>query len=71
MSQKKKLLLNFLWFLIGMSAIVAIPLLVIERCSEAGKPEIRDNHGQQRGSIDNSHGGVANLLDSNYSRHTA
>ena len=52
--KKKKILLNFLWFLLGMSAIVAIPLLLIEQCSEAGKPETRENQGQKQGSVDHS-----------------
>jgi hypothetical protein len=51
MSNKKKVLLNFLWFLVGMAAIVAVPLLLIEQCSEAGKPEIR---GQKQGSVEHS-----------------
>jgi len=54
MIKKKKILLNFLWFLLGMSAIVAIPLLLIEQCSEARKPEIRENQGQKQGSVDHS-----------------
>ena len=54
MSNKKKILLNFLWFLVGMAAIAAIPLLLIEKCSEAKKPEIRGNQGQRQGSIDHS-----------------
>jgi hypothetical protein len=53
---KKKLLLNFLWFLLGMTAIVAIPLLLIEQCSEARKPEIRESQGQKQGSVDHSLG---------------
>ena len=40
MIKKKKILLNFLWFLLGMSAIVAIPLLLIEQYSEAREPGI-------------------------------
>ena len=47
-------MLNFLWFLVGMAAIAAIPLLLIEQCSEAGKPEIRENQGQKHGSVDHS-----------------
>ena len=34
MTLKKKLLLNFLWFLLGMAAIVVIPLILIEQCSQ-------------------------------------
>jgi hypothetical protein len=52
--KKKKILLNFLWFLVGMTAIVAIPLLLIEQCSEARKPEISENQGQKQGSVDHS-----------------
>jgi hypothetical protein len=37
-----------------MSAIVAIPLLLIEQCSEAKKPEIRETQGQKQGSVDHS-----------------
>jgi hypothetical protein len=51
---KKKILLNFLWFLVGMAAIAAIPLLLIVQCSEAGKPETRENQGQKQGSVDHS-----------------
>jgi hypothetical protein len=51
---KKKILLNFLWFLIGMAVIAAIPLLLISQCSEARKPEIRENQGQKQGSVDHS-----------------
>jgi hypothetical protein len=54
MIKKKKILLNFLWFLLGMSAIVAIPLLLIEQCSEAEKPETRENQSQKQGSVDHS-----------------
>jgi inner membrane protein involved in colicin E2 resistance len=54
MSQKKKVLLNFLWFLVGMAAIAAIPLLLIEKCSEARKPKIRENQSQKQGSVDHS-----------------
>jgi hypothetical protein len=54
MSNKKKVLLNFLWFLVGMAAIVAIPLLLIEQCSEARKPETSGTHGQKQGSVDHS-----------------
>jgi|GEM_PF-1418972 len=54
MINKKKILLNFLWFLIGMAAIAAIPLLLIEQCSEARKPEISENRGQKQGSVDHS-----------------
>jgi hypothetical protein len=54
--KKKKILLNFLWFLVGMAAAAAIPLLLIEQCSEAGKPEIRENQGQKQGSVDHSNG---------------
>jgi hypothetical protein len=39
MINKKKILLNILWFLVGMAAIAAVPLLLFEKCSEAGKPE--------------------------------
>jgi len=41
MINKKKILLNILWFLVGM-AVAAVPLLLIEQCSEAGKPETRE-----------------------------
>jgi len=54
MSNKKKILLNFLWFLVGMVAIAAIPLLLLEQCSEARKPEIMENQGQKQGSVDHS-----------------
>jgi hypothetical protein len=54
MSNKKKILLNCLWFLVGMAAIAAIPLLLIEKCSEAGKPETRENQSQKQGSVDHS-----------------
>jgi hypothetical protein len=56
MSNKKKILLSFLWFLVGMAAIAAIPLLLIEQCSEARKPEIRENQGQKQGLVDHSRG---------------
>ncbi|MGZ6250242.1 MAG: hypothetical protein ACXWMC_11560 [Syntrophales bacterium] len=56
MSNKKKILLNVLWFLVGMVAIVAIPLLVLEQCSQARKPEIRENQGQKQGAVDHSVG---------------
>jgi hypothetical protein len=52
----KKTLLNFLWFLVGMAAIVAIPLLLLEQCSEAKKPEIRENQEQKQVSVDHSRG---------------
>ena len=52
--KKKKILLNFLWFLVGMAAIAAIPLLLIEQCSEVGKPEIKENQGQKQGAVDHS-----------------
>lgn len=54
MSNKKTLLLNVLWFLVGMVAIAAIPLLVLEQCSQTRKPETRDNQEQKQGSIDHS-----------------
>ena len=54
MTEKKKLLMNFLWFLIGMSAIVAIPLLIIEHCSQPRQAEIRENQGQKQSSVDHS-----------------
>jgi len=38
----------------GMAAIAAMPLLLIEQCSEARKPEIRENQGQKQGSVDHS-----------------
>jgi len=53
MINKKKILLNILWFLVGM-AVAAVPLLLIEQCSEAGKPETRENQGQKQGSVDHS-----------------
>jgi hypothetical protein len=56
MSNKKKILLSFLWFLVGMAAIAAIPLLLLEQCSEARKPEIRENQGQKQGAVDHSIG---------------
>jgi len=56
MNNKKKILLNFLWFLVGMVAIAAIPLLLLEQCSEARKPEIRENQGQKQGSVDHTPG---------------
>ena len=56
MSNKKKILLNVLWFLVGMVAIAAIPLLVLEQCSQARKPETRENEGQKQGAIDHSVG---------------
>jgi len=56
MRNKKKILLNFLWFLVGMVAIAAIPLLVLEQCSETRKPEIRENQDQKQGSVDHSCG---------------
>ena len=52
--KKKKILLNVLWFLVGMVAIAAIPLLLIDQCSEARKPEIRQKQGQKQGAIDHS-----------------
>ncbi|MGD1151370.1 MAG: hypothetical protein ABR911_00640 [Syntrophales bacterium] len=52
--KKKKILLNFLWFLVGMTASAAIPLLLLEQCSEGRKPEIRENQGQKQGSVDHS-----------------
>ncbi len=54
MTKKKKILLNVLWFLVGMAAIAAIPLLLLEQCSEARKPEIKENQGQKQGSVDHS-----------------
>ena len=56
MSNKKKGLLKFLWFLVGMAAIAAIPLLLLEQCSEARKKEIRENEGQKQGSVDHFRG---------------
>jgi len=56
MSNKRKILLNFLWFLVGMVAIAAIPLMVLEQCSKARKPEIRETQGQKQGSVDHSRG---------------
>ena len=56
MSNKKKIVLNFLWFLVGMVAIAAIPLLLLEQCSEARKPEIRENQGQKQSSVDHYRG---------------
>jgi hypothetical protein len=50
----KKILLNFLWFLVGIVAIAAVPLLLLEQCSEVKKPKIREDHGQKHGSIDHS-----------------
>lgn len=48
--KEKKQLLNFLWFLVGMTAIAAIPLLLIEQCSDAGKQEpIRYSADHSRG----------------------
>lgn len=52
--KKKKILLNFLWFLVGTAAIAAIPLLLIEQCSEARKQEIRESQGQKQSSVDHS-----------------
>ena len=49
MINKKKILLNILWFLVGM-AVAVVPLLLFEKCSEAGKPENRENQG----SVDHS-----------------
>ena len=54
MSNKKKILLNVLWFLVGMVAIAAIPLLVLEQCSQARKQETRENQEQKQGAIDHS-----------------
>jgi len=54
MSNKKKILLNVLWFLVGIIAIAAIPLLVLEQCSQARKPDTGDNQGQRQGAIDHS-----------------
>jgi hypothetical protein len=56
MSNKKKILLNVLWFLVGMVAIAAIPLLVLEQCSQARKPETRENQEQKQGVVDHSLG---------------
>ncbi len=56
MTKKKKILLNVLWFLVGMAAIAAIPLLLLEQCSEARKPEIKENQGQKQGSVDHPRG---------------
>jgi hypothetical protein len=56
MSNKKKILLNVLWFLVGMVAIAAIPLLVLDQCSQARKSEIKENQGQKQGAIDHSAG---------------
>jgi hypothetical protein len=56
MTKKKKILLNVLWFLVGMAAIAAIPLLLLEQCSEARKPEIKEKQGQKQGSVDHSRG---------------
>ncbi len=50
--KKKKLLLNFLWFLVGMTFIAVIPLLVIEQCSEA-----RETGEQKHGSF-HQYGGM-------------
>jgi len=54
--KEKKQLLNFLWFLVGMTAIAAIPLLLIEQCSDAGKPGIRRKQEPIRDSADHSRG---------------
>jgi hypothetical protein len=56
MTNKKKILLNFLWFLVGMVAIAAIPLLLLEQCSQAKKTEIRENQSQKQGLVDHSRG---------------
>lgn len=56
MTLKKKYLLSFLWFMVGMAAIIAIPLLLIEHCSQPRKAELRENQGQQRVSVDNPSG---------------
>ncbi len=47
MINKKKILLNILWFLVGI-AIAAVPLLLFEKCSEAGKPETRKSRARNR-----------------------
>jgi hypothetical protein len=39
-----------------MAAIAAIPLLLLEQCSEARKPEIKEKQGQKQGSVDHSRG---------------
>jgi flagellar basal body-associated protein FliL len=55
MINKKKILLNILWFLVGM-AVAAVPLLFFEKCSEARKPETRENQSQKQGAVDHSIG---------------
>ncbi len=49
--KKKKPLLNFLWFLVGMTGIAVIPLLMIERCSEPRKPATEETGEQKHGSF--------------------
>jgi hypothetical protein len=53
MINKKKILLSILWFLVGM-AVAVFPVLLFEKCSEARKPETRENQGQIQGSVDHS-----------------
>ncbi len=51
MINKKKILLNTLWFLIGM-AVAVFPVLLFEKCSEVRKPETRETPGRKQGAVD-------------------
>ena len=53
MTPNKKLLLNFLWFLLGMTAIAAVPLLLIEQCSQPRTSGLRESD-LQRVALDDS-----------------
>ncbi|HUH65816.1 MAG TPA: hypothetical protein VLZ07_05230 [Syntrophales bacterium] len=48
MTLRKKLLLKLLWFLVGMTVIVALPLLIIEQCSQPWTSWLRGNNPQKR-----------------------
>jgi len=53
MTSKKKLLLNFLWFLVGMTVIVAVPLLLIEQCSQPRTSGLKESN-LRRAALDDS-----------------
>ena len=63
MSNKNNMLLNSLWFLVGMAAIAAIPLLLLEQCSEARKPGDQGEPGPETGFSRSSHREASRLRE--------
>ena len=45
MGNKKNILWKVLWFMVGMAAIIAIPILLIGQCSQPKKAESRQYQG--------------------------